>query len=176
MISPSYFVWKQNGLLLRGRLNDGWVDGNLAFPVGFPGVPNTTQTLLLSSSASSEGTLETFRNVKLYLTGDPGDIAIVQGLWPTYGNSYNPPRTEINGGLDISFDGANYTRFSSTVGWEADPSTWLTLPAVAIGLNGTDGVLGAYDSAQILIRFTIPYVADLFKTYNIQLAADADIA
>jgi hypothetical protein len=175
LVNPSYFVWQQNGALLRGRLNGEWVDGGLVFPVGFPGVPNVTQTITLQSSASSEGSLETFKNVKIYLTGDPGDLAIVQGVWPAYGDAYTPPRPEMNGGFEISFDGSNFLRFSKTVGLESDPSTWLTLPAVSIGQNGQDGVLGAFDSAQFFVRYTIPFVAGVFKTYNIQLAADADI-
>ena len=174
-MNPSYFVWSQNGTMLRGYVNGSWVPGNLVFPVGFPGTVSTPQVFTLQSSASTQGSLETFQNVRFYLTGDPEDLAIVQGLWPTLGNAYNPVRTDLNGGFDISFDGSNYTRFSNTVGLKSDPSTWLTLPAIAIGQNGSNGVLGAYDTAQIFVRFTIPSVANLFKILNVQLAVDADI-
>lgn len=174
-MSPSYFVWSQNGTLVRGRANGAWVDGNLVFSIAFPGNPSDTDTITLQSSSSSEGTLETFRNVKLYLTGDPADIAVVQGLWPYLGDAYAPPRDEMNGGFEISFDGSNFIRFSKEIGYESDPSTWITVPALSIGQNGQDGVLGAYDTAQFYVRYMIPSVATVYKTLNIQLAADADI-
>lgn len=174
-MTPSYFVWSKNGTLIRGFHNGSWVDGNLTFPIAFPGAPSQTDIITLQSSASSEGSLETFRNVKLYLTGDPADIAVVQGLWPNLGNAYTPPRTEMNGGFEISFDGSNFIRFSKTVGWEADPSTWITLPAISVGQQGQAGILGAFDTAQFYVRYVIPSVAGVYKTFNLQLAADADI-
>lgn len=174
-MSRSYFVWSQNSNLLRGRKNGAWVDGDLVFPIAFPGGPSATETITLQSSSSAEGTLETFRDVKLYLTGDPADIAVVQGLWPYIGDAYIPSRDEMNGGLEISFDGSNFLRFSKEVGYEADPSTWITLPAMSIGQNGQNGVLGAYDTAEFYVRYIIPTVASVYKTLNIQLAADADI-
>lgn len=174
-MDPTYLVWTQNGVLLRGYQNGAWVDGNLAFPVGFPGQQNTTQTVVLSSSAGSEGTLETLNNVRLYLTGDLGDLAIVQGLWPALGDAYSPPRPEMNGGFDISFDGSNYIRFSTLVGLASDPTTWLTVPAVAIGQNGADGVLGPYSTATMFLRYVIPPTVTTYKTFNIQLAVDMDI-
>ena len=174
-MNPSYFVWSQNGTMLRGYANGSWVEGSLVFPVGFPGTVGTPQVLTLQSSASAQGSLETFKNVRFYLTGDPDDLALVQGLWPVLGNAYSPARADLNGGFEISFDGSNYTRFSNTVGLQSDPSTWLTLPAIAIGSNGADGVLGAYDTAQIFVRYNVPSVANIFKIFNIQLAVDADI-
>jgi hypothetical protein len=50
------------------------------------------------------------------------------------------------------------------------------LPAISIGQNGEDGVLGSYDVAQMYVRFLIPSVATTYKNFNIQLAADVDIA
>jgi hypothetical protein len=175
-LTPSFIVWSQNGKLLRGFKDGAWVDGNLVFPIAFPDSPSETESITMQSSSSTTGSLETFRNLKLYLTGDPADIAVVQGLWPVLGNAYTPARPEMNGGFEISFDGSNYLRFSKTVGWEKDPSTWITLPATAIGQNGQDGTLGAYDTAQLYVRYWIPGVASVYKTFDIQLAADFDIA
>jgi hypothetical protein len=175
-VAPSYLVWFHNGVMVRGYQNGSWVDGDLVFPIAFPGAPSETEVVTLQSSASSEGSLETFRNVKLYLTGDPADVAVVQTVWPYLGDAYSPARPEMNGGLEISFDGSNYTRFSKQVGYEGDPSTWITLPALSIGQNGQDGVLGAYDTAQFYIRYTIPAVTNVYNTFKLQLAADVDIA
>jgi hypothetical protein len=177
-VKLSYFVWSQNGTKLRGLATNApvtWLDGELVFPIAFPGSPSVTEVITLQSSASEQGSLETFKNVKLYLTGDPADIAVVQGLWPTLGNAYTPARPEMNGGLEISFDGSTFTRFSNSVGLESDPSTWITLPAISIGQNGADGVLGAYDTAAMYVRYAVPSVASVYKTFNLQLAADADI-
>ena len=174
-MNPSYFIWSQNGTMLRGYANENWVPGNLVFPVGFPGMVSPVQSLTLQSSASAQGSLETFNNVKFYLTGDPADLALVQGSWPTLGSAYTPARTDLNGGFEISFDGSNYTRFSNTVGLASDPTTWITLPAIATGSSGANGVLGAYDTAQIFVRYAIPSSVTTYKTLNIQLAVDADI-
>ena len=174
-MNPSYFIWSQNGKMLRGYANGSWVPGSLVFPVGFPGKVSPVQSLTLQSSASAQGSLETFKSVKLYLTGDPADLAMVQGSWPSLGNAFTPARADLNGGFEISFDGANYTRFSNTVGLASDPTTWITLPAIATGSSGADGVLGAYDTAQIFVRYVIPPSVTTYKTLGIQLAVDADI-
>jgi hypothetical protein len=174
-VNPSYLTWSQDGVMVQGYQDGEWVNSGLVFPVGFPGTQSVTSTITLASSAAAEGTLETFQNVRLYLAGDPDDIAMIQETWPTYGNAYNPARPELNGGLQISFDGVTYTTFSETVGNQADPSTWILLPSIAMGQGTTDGVLAPYDVAQFYIQFLIPSLADVFQTYNIQLAADVDI-
>lgn len=177
-MAHSYLIWSKNGTRLRGLASsnpDVWLDGNLTFPIAFPGAPSATEVITLQTSSAAEGTLETFKNIRLYLTGDPADIAVVQGLWPTFGDAYTPARPEMNGGFEVSFDGSNYIRFSNQVGWEDDPTTWITLPATAIGLNGADGTLGPYDTARMYVRYVIPSVASVYKTFNIQLAADVDI-
>jgi hypothetical protein len=103
--------------------------------------------------------------VKFYLTGDPNDIATVQGSWPNLGFSYNPQRPQLNGGFQISFDGIDWTTFSIKnpaltgsvgAGDQNDPSTWILLPASAIGSDGQDGTLGPYDQATFYIRFVVP--------------------
>jgi hypothetical protein len=174
-MTPSYLIWSQNGTILRGYQSGAWVNGSLVYPIAFQGSASATESITLQSSAASGGSLETFRNVKLYLTGDPGDIAVVQGVWPYFGNAYSPPRPEMNGGFEISFDGSTFIRFSKEVGYEADPNTWITLPALSMGQGGADGVLGAFQAAQIYVRYTVPSVASVYKTLNIQLAVDCDI-
>jgi hypothetical protein len=174
-IPPFYLIWNQNGTLLRGYQGDSWVDGSLIFPINFPGKITEALQVTLQSSARANNTLETLTNVKLYLTGDPGDLAVVQGVWPYLSNSYTPARAEMNGGLEISFDGVNYTRFTNEVGLESDPSTWITLPAISIGQSGQDGILGPFDMATLTLRYNVPAAASMFKVFNIQLAADCDV-
>jgi hypothetical protein len=120
----------------------------------------------MSSSSHDLQTFDTFRNVKLYLTGDPAQIAIVQGLWPTQG-----------GGLFISYDGGKtYTPFTTSYGYESNPATWVLLPAVAIGLGGLDGILGPFDSANLVLKYIIPEQANQYQIYNVSLTADFDVA
>ena len=89
--------------------------------------------------------------MKFYLTGDADDLTLVQKTWPNLGFAYNPPRPELNGGFQISFDGINWTTFSIKdptltgsvgAGDQNDPTTWILLPASSIGVNGQDGTLG----------------------------------
>ena len=98
--------------MLRGYENGADVDGGLTFPVAFPGTISKPQTVTLASSALANGIFDILQNVKFYLTGDPNDIATVQGSWPNLGFSYNPQRPQLNGGFQISFDGIDWTTFS----------------------------------------------------------------
>lgn len=167
-----YLIWQYNDQVIRGRADDAWVDGALTFPVTFPGRFSEAKKVTLRSSARDSNTLETLTNVKLFLTGDPDDINIVQQDWPTVDITH----PELNGGLEISFDdGRTYTRFSATAGLQSNSATWITLPAEAVGLNGLDGQLGPFDQAHMLLRYKIPPGADQFRIFDVRLGASFDI-
>lgn len=174
-VSPFYLIWQRDDLLLRGRAAEAWVDGQAVFPITFPGRKTEALSLTLRSSARDSHTFETLTNVRFYLTG--ADVPIVQAAWPAYGNAFTPARPELSGGLEVSFDqGHSWTRFSTTVGYESNPATWLELPAIAVGLGGTAGQLGPFDQAHLLVRFVVPPQATEFKVFDLQLAVDCDIA
>lgn len=161
-----YLVWTQGPNILIGQSGSTFVRGQALLGIIFPNEATQPINIQLASSAREQQTFDTLRNVKLYLTGDPDQIATVQTVWPLSG-----------GGLQISFDGGrSYKTFSTAYGYEADPSSWVTLPAISIGLNGTDGTLGAFDSANILMKYVIPENADQFAIYNVSLTADFDVA
>jgi hypothetical protein len=174
MVTPFYLIWQRDDLLLRGRTNQTWVDGQATFPISFPGRKTEALPLTLRSSARDSHTFETLKSVQFYLTGT--DVPIVQEEWPTLGDAFTPVRPELSGGFEVSFDrGRSWTRFSSTVGHASDPATWVSLPALAVGLNGVTGQLGPFDQAHLLVRYVIPPQAADFKIFDIQLAVDFDI-
>jgi hypothetical protein len=161
-----YLNWTQGSAVLIGLVNLVFQENQCVQGITFPSHETTPVNVRMSSSSHDLQTFDTFRNVKLYLTGDPKQIAVVQGVWPTQG-----------GGLFISYDGGKtYTAFSTTYGYEAAPSTWVLLPAVAVGLNGLNGVLGPFDSANLVLKYVIPEQATQYDIYNIQLTADFDVA
>jgi hypothetical protein len=138
----------------------------------------------LNSSANANGTFDILSGVKFYLTGATADLAIVQSQWPNLGLAFNPPRPELNGGLQISFDGTTWTTFSTVetgvsgsvgVGDQNDPTTWLLLPAISIGLSGADGTLGPYDIATMSLRCVIPDSVTNYQIFDINLAVDCDV-
>ncbi len=198
--TPFNLIWSQNGSIIRGYQNEAYIEGSLVFPVTFPGNITDAQTITLNSSAQADGTLDILSGVKLYLVGDPTDLNTVQGYtpsaafppptggwplgWPNLGAAFSPARPEMNGGLQISFDGNNWTTFSSVqagapgsigVGDQSDPSTWILLPAAAIGTGASNGIIGPYDMATIYLRYMIPATDIVFKVFDIQLAVDCDI-
>jgi hypothetical protein len=177
MASSFYLIWEQPDITLRGyAATTGWVDGGLSFPVCFPQRYSEAKIVTLRSSARDSGTLETLKSVKFYLTGNATDLIQVQETWPYYGSSFSPNRVELNGGFEISFDeGRTYTRFSKTAGYASDPSTWISLPASAVGLNGIAGQLGPYDRARIYMRYRVPQQATNYKLLDVRLAVDFDI-
>jgi len=199
MTAPFNLLWSQNGTVIHG----GAVTGSLVFPVMFPGVTSQVQQITLSSSALTNGTFDILSGVKFYLTGDPTDLNTVQGFtppgivpedgwpvgWPNLGNVSTVARPELDGGLQISFDGLHWdpplgATFSAVqaaapgsvgVGDQNDPTTWLLLPASAIGLNGADGILGPYDIATLYLRYVIPNSVTDYQLFDISLAIDADV-
>jgi hypothetical protein len=161
-----YLVWTQGLATLVGEVNGVFVQSEAVQGISFPNTQTAPINVRVSSSARQNSTFDTLRQVRFYLTGDPGQLATVQGLWPTQG-----------GGLQISFDGGRtYNTFSTVYGYEADPATWVLLPAESIGLNGSNGVLGAFDSANILLRYMIPELATQYQVYDIALTADFDVS
>jgi hypothetical protein len=175
-----HLVWQKDELLLRGYdfVASDWKDGQLTFPVAYPGRYSDTKIITLRSSARDQGTLDVLKTVKLYLVGDATDLYQVMEVWPFLSDT----KPELNGGFEISFDeGRSYTRLqyvsggSSNAGYKGDASTWITLPAEAIGLNGIAGELGPFDRAKLYVRFKIPPQATNYKLLNVQLAADFDV-
>lgn len=161
-----YLVWDQGLGVLIGKVNGVFQQNEAVQGISFPGNSTIPVNVSLASSAKDNQTFDTLRNVKLYLTGDPTEIATVQTVWPTQG-----------GGLLISYDGGRtYSTFSTTYGYEANPSTWPLLPAVSVGLNGQDGVLGPFDSANMVLKYVIPEQATQYQIYDVSLTADFDVA
>ena len=191
MSMPFNLLWKQNGLVIRGYQNGADVNGPLVFPVGFPTKTSGPLNITLQSSAQANNTLDILSNVKLYLTGNSEDLGIIQGMgqsstlgWPNLGFAFDPPRSWMNGGLQISFDGINWTTFSSVqsnapgsvgVGDQTDPTTWLLIPAIAMGVSGTDGTIGPFDIANIYLQYVVPSTANNYEIPIIYLTVDADI-
>jgi hypothetical protein len=172
-----YLIWQQNGVTLTGKDSSGnYINNALVFNINYPGNLTEAQNISVSSSAQTENTFNTLTNVGIYLTGDPVSLEIVQQLWPTLGNGYYPVRADLNGGFQISFDGgSNYTTFDPSTGVEGQPNTYITLPALAVGINGETGTLGAFDVANFIIRLIIPPGAVEYQQLNIALALDFDI-
>lgn len=174
MANPFYLIWQQAGTLLRG--NDGvqWVDGELGYPIVYPGVTTNAQNLTLQSSAAFNLGLDTLINVCFFLTGS--DVAMVQEEWPYLGDAYIPARPETNGGFEISFDnGSTWIRFNKTTGYQADRSTWIPLSELAVGSSGFAGVISPYDSASVAVRFVIPPGVTISKILDIQLSVDFEV-
>lgn len=143
------------------------------FPIGFPGTSSLPQQLQVQSNSATLGTFETLMGVKFFLTGDAEDINTVQNIWPFLGGSVNP---QLSGGVDISFDfGQTFTRFDSNHGVEGNPSTWVLLPAEAVGIQGVAGVIGAFDLAHFIIRYVIPPEATQFGKLNVLISMGFDI-
>ena len=174
MASPFYLIWKQGLNILRGYEGSQWIDGQLTFPIIYPGMTTAAQAITLSSSAAFNQTFETMTDVAFYLTGT--DVPTVQGQWPYLTDSLGQVTPESTGGFEISFDGGTiWTRFSNTVGLLTLPATWIALPQVAVGFAGSAGQIGAFDMAHLLVRYVIPPSVTLTRILDIQLAVDCDV-
>jgi hypothetical protein len=120
MAKPFYLIWQEGTTVLEGYDGANWIDGQLTFPIVFPGITTTPLALSLSSSASVNLTFETLINVAFYLTGS--DAPTVQGEWPYITDAYGNATASVTGGVEISFDnGLTWNRFSNTVGLESTP-------------------------------------------------------
>lgn len=156
-----------------------WLDGSgnplpaAVFPIAFPGTTTPPQLVQMRSNAANLQTYETLEGVSFFLAGDPDDLNTVQNIWPTMGNA---SQSGLNGGYEISFDsGRTFVRFDATHGVRANQSTWISLPAEAIGSQGIDGVLGAFDTAHLIVRAVVPPGAIQFQSFSIQLGAGFDV-
>src|SRR5271170_7836911 len=167
MANPGfYLVWQQGNSVLIGESNGVFNQTEAVFGITFPSNQTQPLALNLSSSAHQNNGFDTLNNTKLYLTGPADQIAIIQQVWPSLG-----------GGVQISFDGGlTYHTFSTTYGYQADPSTWVLIPESAIGLDATAGQLGPYDSANLLLQYVIPEGATQYQIYDVALTADFDVA
>lgn len=160
-----YLVWTQGTGVLIGKVNGVFQQNEAVQGISFPGQQTTPLNVRMASSASQLQTFDTLRNVRFYLTGNPDEIAIVKTVWTTQG-----------GGYYISYDGGKtYNQFNTTYGYKADPSTWVLMPAEAVGLNGQDGVLGPLDSANLVLQYIIPAQATQYQIYDIALTCDFDV-
>lgn len=172
-----YLQWLHNNQLVQGfDPANGFTPGQLVFPVAFPGQFSDPLSVFLSTTAMQSQTFETLKNVQLYLEGDDEDIEVVQQNWPYLGLGYSPRRKDLEGGLEISFDGGrSYTRFSVDQGYRSDPNSWITVPAVSIGYGASDGVLTAFDRASFLVRMVVPPHAKDTRLFNLRLEVSCDV-
>lgn len=144
-----------------------------SFAICFPGNTSQAQQIQIRSNTAALFTFETLINVAFYLTGDADDINTVQNIWPTIGGTSN---YQLKGGLDISFDfGRTYIRFDQTHGVKGDSSTWIPLPAEAVGYGAIAKTIGAFDTAHFLLRYVIPPNAAQFGKLNVALSIGFDI-
>lgn len=168
---PFQIIWSDES---RNEIRGPNIPNGLVWlPIAFPGTTSETQFLQFRSNAQELQTYELLSDVKFFLTGNKDDVNIVQNVWTSYGNASKP---ELNGGFEISFDfGRTFIRFDSGVGVETDPNTWILLPATAVGSQGVDGILGAFDIARLLTRYVVPPGATQFQTLDLRLGIDFDI-
>jgi hypothetical protein len=183
-----YLNWKQDGKLVRGfDAADGSVlDGQVMFPISFPQVSSPPRRVTLSTSAC-QSNLEVASVLSLYLTGNPDDVAEVQCKWP-YAGGLTEDGVHLlpgrDGGVEISFDdGRSWKRFAyipgntdgANFGYEKDPSTWVLVPVSAFGAAGTDGMLGPFDQADMLVRFVVPPSVSNYRVLDVRLGISTDI-
>jgi hypothetical protein len=170
-------IWQQNTTILKS----GAVSNPLVLPVTFPAMTGPTQKLALSTSAVADGTFASLVNLQLYLQGDPDQLNTLLNVWPNYGSGTTPQQPELNGGIEISFDGGySFTRLGAlpdgtNLGFADDPTTWITVPASCIVPGTVDGVLGPFDLAMLSIRYIVPPLADQFQIFNVRLEAAFDV-
>ena len=159
-------LWSQNNELISGYdyIDQDWVYKQINYGVLYPGSVTPGQQIILKSSAANE-LGQTLQNVHLYLDGSPDELEEIQFNWPLKG-----------GGLQVSFDGGvTYNTFSSIYGNKADSTTWPILPAEAIGVDATDGVLRSIDSASLLFRYVVPANCQLFEVFTLSIEVSCDV-
>lgn len=179
-------IWKESGNLVR----QAGKDDQLVWAPSAPGVIGEPR--IIEVSASGLNISERLEKVRLYVTGNPADVNTVMSVWPFLGRQPGQPRRdELNGGLEVSFDGGRtWQRFKYAAGnsdpdypnygYEADalgtdPARWATLPSVAIGLTASDGVLRNFDTGRFLLRWKIPAGANQFHIFAVTVEAAYDI-
>ena len=167
-------IWSKNGVVLA----------SLPLPIGFPGVMGEAQILTLTSSALSDGSLQNLTGVKFYLAGDPDQIDVLLSVWPYFGSQPGAiPSPGLNGGVEVSFDsGVSFQRLCRAqfgnpgLGDPADPTTWIPLPLYAVSPTAAaDGELGAFSSAQLILRYNVPALATQYQVFTVRLEAAFDV-
>lgn len=167
-------------------------DGYLITPPITPDHYTESRIIELTTSAVMTGVMERLEKVRLYVTGNPDDVATVMSVWPFLGRQQGQPRRdELNGGLEISYDGGrtwqrfkyaannadpdypNYGNEADALG--TDNTKWATIPVVALGLGATSGVLDPFTTARFLLRWKIPPGADQFHVFDVTLEAAFEI-
>lgn len=170
-------IWTFSGNILQ----DAQMSSPLVFKPTFPGMLGNSQTIQLSSSARVDGSFSILKNLRIYLQGDPAQLDTLLNVWPRYGSEFTPPRSNLTGGLELSFDGGlTFQRLGANpngqrLGFPDDASTWIPLPASCILPGTVAGVLGALDTATISIRYVIPSLAETFQVFNVRLEAVFDV-
>lgn len=160
-------AWQSGSIIVKDSSN---LEGTISFPVSTPSI--TTTPLPFLFYVDGDTPVVNLINVKLYLSGDPTSVNIIQNVWPNIQVS----RPDLNGGLEISLDqGRTFTRFSSTVGLASDPTTWIILPASATSYSTEDGVLSSLDAAAIQLRLVIPPGATQYQKFNFEIEVDCDV-
>lgn len=164
---PLGVIWRDAAKVFRGYDSNGALQSQSCFHgVLHPGQTSTVKQIWLQSTCGIRQSLEIFRNVKLYLQPPADSKTLLLSTWPA-----------LNGGVDISFDrGVTWTTFSETAGNPDDATTWLPLPAGAIGLSAQAGTLTPNDTAVLYLRVRMPQQAnsDLVR-YRFSLAVDFEV-
>jgi len=179
---PLHVQWTDptGSIVYRGGdfAEETWQYQALLEGVLFPAQYSTIQSVVLRNPAcdyrleaqlegqSVTGNVQTYSNIRLYLTGD--SAAQVQQVWPALG-----------GGYEISFDqGITWTLFDSDHGLESDPSTWVALKGSAVALGAPDGQLGPFpptNQAVLQLRLRVPFGVAQFGQYRLSLGIDLDV-
>jgi hypothetical protein len=151
--------WFQNGTISNN---------SIYFNVSYPNRTSDVLTVSFQSPANNLGTQEILTGTSLYLDGEAASLLL---SWTTISNKAN-----LNGGLQVSFDlGETWTTFSPTAGNKANKSTWILLPASAIGSLGVAGILNPYDSATISLRVVVPPSFSNYGVLNFNIGVDFDV-
>lgn len=158
--------WRKQADFYRTYDLDGnYINNDLFHGILRPGDTSVLQEVWIQNSASIRGTKEIFRNARIYLDIPDSLIPKYLETWPGQG-----------GGVQISFDsGSNWITLSSTQGNPSDSSTWVGIPAAAIGSNAEAGVLNPNDVAVIWLRVKVPGQELEAGLYEFGLGIDVEV-
>lgn len=164
---PLGVVWRDAVKVYRGYQSDGTLISEPCFHgVLHPGQTSIIKQIWLQSTCGIRQSQEILRKVKLYLQPPAELKTLLLTTWPSQ-----------SGGVDISFDrGVTWTTFSQTAGNPDSSSTWISLPAGAIGLSAAAGTLTPEDTAILYLRVRMPQQkgGDIVR-YQFSLAVDFEV-